>query len=224
VAQPLHISPGIALIFDMDGVIIDSNSIHTVAWKRYLAQFQLEIPDLEQRMYGRRNDEIVRDFFGDSLPPAEITRRGAQKERIYRELMASEVHQRLVPGVVDFVRSVTGIPLALATNAEPDNVSFVLDAAGIASSFRAVIDGHQVEFAKPHPEIYLRAAELLLTAPEDCIVFEDSFTGTEAARRAGARVVGVKTSHDSFTDIDFSIRDFRDPDLIPWLSQQKPHS
>jgi HAD superfamily hydrolase (TIGR01509 family) len=224
VTQPLPICSGLALIYDMDGVIIDSNPVHTVAWKRYLARFQLEIPDLEERMYGRRNDEIVREFFGHSLPATEVTLRGAEKEQLYRELMASEVRERLVPGVLEFVRSAAEIPQALATNAEPDNVSFVLEAASITNVFRAVIDGHQVQFAKPHPEIYLRAAELLLTPVENCIVFEDSFTGTEAARRAGARVVGVKTSHDSFPDIDFTIRDFRDPDLRPWLSQQRPRS
>jgi HAD superfamily hydrolase (TIGR01509 family) len=221
---PLHVSSGIALIFDMDGVIIDSNPIHTVAWKRYLARFDRDIPDLEQRMYGRRNDEIVREFFGPSLTAAEVTRHGAEKERLYRELMTLEVKDRLVPGVVEFIRSAAGIPLALATNAEPANVSFVLEAAGIADNFHAVIDGHQVEFAKPHPEIYLKAAELLLTPPENCIVFEDSYAGTEAARRAGARVVGVTTSHAAFPDADFAIRDFQDLELRPWLSQQRPRS
>lgn len=204
----------------MDGVIIDSNPVHTSAWKEYLAQYDIRVPDLEARMYGRRNDEIVPDFFGHTLSPEEIFAHGAAKERLYRHLMAEGVHRSLVPGAVEFISAAAPAPLAVATNAEPANVSFVLKAAGLEGRFQVVLDGHQVQFPKPHPEIYLRAAAQLGVEPANCVVFEDSYTGTEAARRAGTRVVGVQTSHLTFPDVDFAISDFTDPRLVTWLSQQ----
>lgn len=208
----------------MDGVIVDSNPVHTQAWVSYLDRFGIRIDNLEARMYGRRNDEIVRDFFGEAISDAEVIAHGAEKERLYRELMRPQITDRLVPGVVEIVRSAREMPMGIGTNAEPNNVSFVLEACGLDGYFRAVVDGHQVRHAKPHPEVYLRAAQLLGIEPGNCIVFEDSFAGTASARAAGARVVGVKTSHLEFPDTDFAIHDFRDPELVPWLAAQKPRS
>ncbi|MDX2152493.1 MAG: HAD family phosphatase [Bryobacteraceae bacterium] len=207
----------LAFLFDMDGVIVDSNPVHTIAWQIYLNRFGIVIPDLEHRMFGRRNDEIIRDFFPEPLTDDEVFAHGANKEALYRELMGPQLASRLVPGVVDFLARRTEIPAALATNAEPKNVDFVLDAAGLRPRFAAVVDGHQVERPKPHPEIYLKAARLLGAAPEDCVVFEDSFAGAAAARAAGARVVGVTTSHAEFPDVDFTISGFDDPRLAQWL-------
>jgi len=85
-----------------------------------------------------------------------------------------------------------------------------------------VVDGHQVRQAKPHPEIYLRAAELLSAAPRNCIVFEDSFSGVEAARAAGARVVGLKTTHRELPGTELAIDDFNSPDLEAWMRAQVP--
>lgn len=173
-------------------------------------------------MYGRRNDEIVRDFFGQSIAADDIITHGAAKETLYRELMLPEIRERLVPGVVDFIRQAAPAPMGIGTNAEPRNVAFVLKAAGIEGCFQAIVDGDQVDRPKPHPEVYLKAAELLRSDPRNCIIFEDSFAGTAAARAAGARVVGVKTSHSDFPDTDLAVRDFLDPELIQWLSEQQP--
>ena len=208
----------------MDGVIIDSNPVHTLAWSSYLRRFGVHIDNLEARMYGRRNDEIVRDFFGSALSDDDVAAHGAAKERLYRELMQPQIAERLVPGVVDFIGLLRGLPLGIGTNAEPANVSFVLSHSGLAGLFRAVVDGHQVEQPKPHPEIYLTTAALLKTTPADCIIFEDSLAGVAAARAAGARVVAVKTSHADLPAADFSIFDFRSPELAAWLSEQRPLS
>ncbi|MEO8658597.1 MAG: HAD family phosphatase [Bryobacteraceae bacterium] len=216
------ISQGLALIFDMDGVIIDSNPVHTKAWVSYLAGFGITIDNLEERMYGRRNDELVRDLFGDQVTSEEVFRHGAAKERLYRELMKPELSQRMVPGVVDFIRHAAHVPTGVGTNAEPANVAFVLEAAGLEGCFQAIVDGHRVANPKPHPEVYLRVAALLQMDPKNCIVFEDSYTGTAAASAAGARVVGVQTSHAKFPDVDLAIRDFCDPELFSWLASQRP--
>jgi HAD superfamily hydrolase (TIGR01509 family) len=173
-------------------------------------------------MIGKRNDEIVRDFFGPGLSDSEVMACGAAKEALYRKMMAPCLGERVVSGLIPFLDQCQGVPTGLATNAEPLNVQFVLEQSGLSGRFDVVIDGHQVARPKPHPEIYERAARELRTPPQNCIVFEDSFTGAEAALLAGARVVGVATTHSQFSGVHFTIRDFRDSELLVWLSQQRP--
>ncbi|MFB3825349.1 MAG: HAD family hydrolase [Bryobacteraceae bacterium] len=215
--------PGLALIFDMDGVIVDSNPVHREAWRAYNLRFGIPTDeDMLRRMYGKRNDDIVRDFFGTHLSPEAVFEHGAAKERLYRELMSGRVEEWLVPGVREFLARHAGLAIGLASNAEAANVEFLLDAAGLRPYFRAAVDGYMVANPKPHPEIYLRTAQLLGSRPENCIVFEDSPGGIEAARAAGMRVVGVRTTHRAIAGADLEIRDFLDVRLEPWLQQQKP--
>jgi len=169
-------------------------------------------------MHGKRNDDIVEDFIGRDLAPAAIFEHGAAKERLYRQLMATRLKENLVRGVEAFLRRYEGVPMAVASNAEPANVDMVLDGAGLRSRFRVVVDGQQVDRPKPFPDVYLRAATLLGVNPRKCIVFEDSPTGVEAGRSAGMRVVGVQTHSADLRDVDLSIRDFEDPKLEPWLN------
>jgi HAD superfamily hydrolase (TIGR01509 family) len=173
-------------------------------------------------MFGRRNDDIVRDSFGPDLDPAEIFRHGAEKEKLYREMMSPVLREHLVPGVTAFLERHRNAPMAVASNCEPANADFVIDTGGLRPYFRVVIDGHQVERPKPDPEIYLRAAEALSIASANCIVFEDSMAGVEAAQSSGARVVGVRTTHSAseLSHVDVSVRDFLDPELERWLSAQ----
>jgi beta-phosphoglucomutase len=217
------LGPGMAMVLDMDGVIVDSNPLHAEAWIRYNRRFGIDTGEtLAERMYGRRNDEIVRDFFGPRLSAEEVAAHGAAKEALYREMLKPILSEALVPGVRAFLRRHAGQPVGLATNAEPANVDFILDGAKLRAYFQVVVDGHQVRQAKPHPEIYLRAAELLSAAPRNCIVFEDSFSGVEAARAAGARVVGLKTTHRELPGTELAIDDFNSPDLEAWMRAQVP--
>lgn len=210
-----------ALILDMDGVIIDSNPVHREVWTLYNRRFGIETDEaMQQRMYGRRNDEIVRDFFGEHLTAEEIRTHGAAKEQLYRETIGPMVNEALVPGVREFLERHRTAPLGLASNAEPANVEFLLDAAGLRPYFRAVVDGHQVANPKPHPDIYLRAASLLGTDPRQCLVFEDSEAGITAARAAGMAVVGVRTTHRDLAGVDLAIDDFNSPALEPWLARR----
>jgi len=211
----------LALILDMDGVIIDSNPIHRRVWAEYNRRFGIETDEgMQQRMYGRRNDEIVRDFFGSHLTDEEVRAHGAAKERLYRETIRPAIQEALVPGVREFLERHGGQPIGLATNAEPANVEFLMEAAHLRPYFRAVVDGHQVPNPKPHPDIYLRAAGLLGAEPGHCVVFEDSRTGIEAARAAGMAVVGLRTTHEELPGVDLEIRDFNSPELEPWLANR----
>lgn len=202
----------------MDGVIVDSNWWHRKAWAEYNLRHGIETDEaMQQRMYGKRNDDIVRDFFGTHLTDAEVAEHGAAKERLYREMIRPDLHAALVPGVREFLARHRGEPVGMATNAEPANVEFLLEEAGLRPYFRIVVDGHQVSNPKPHPEIYLRAAELLGAPPQDCVVFEDSLPGVNAALAARMAVVGVMTTLNAIPGVDLQIRDFNNPDLEPWL-------
>ena len=210
-----------ALIFDMDGVIIDSNPVHRVAWAEYTRRHGVEMTEaMQQRMYGKRNDEIIRDFLGNHLTGDEVLAHGAAKEALYREMMKPRAEASLVPGLRAFLERHRELKFGLATNAEPPNVDFVLDTTGLRTFFPVVVNGYQVTHPKPHPEIYLRAAELLGVPPGECVVFEDSYTGVEAGITAGMRVVGVTTTHEDLPGVSLSISDFRDPTLESWLSAQ----
>jgi beta-phosphoglucomutase len=211
----------LALIFDMDGVIVDSNPAHRQAWEIFNRRYGIETSEeMHQRMYGKRNDEIVRDFFGD-LPAGEAAARGAAKEVVYRGLIGERLESLLVPGVRQFLERYAALPKAVASNAEPANIQFVLDIAGLRRYFRVVVDGNQVRHPKPDPEIYLRAAELLGWAPRNCIVFEDSYAGVEAARVAGMRVVGILTTHAELPGAALSVHNFTSGDLQEWLRAQE---
>jgi len=207
----------LALILDMDGVLIDSNPLHAHAWRVYLLQYGISADSILERMHGKRNDQIVRNLFGEQLSDAEVFAHGAAKERLYRDLMRPELEKHLLPGLVPFLERHRHLPLGVASNAEPANIDFVLDEGNLRQYFAVAVAGDRVTHPKPHPEIYLLAAKLLGVAPADCVIFEDSPTGIEAAQAAGARVVAVESTPAQLPPTDFRIRDFADPAIEPWL-------
>ena len=216
------LAEGLALVFDMDGVLVDSNPIHCEAWEVFNRRYGLETTEaMRWSMYGKRNDEIVREYFGEGLAPQEVVARGAAKEQLYREMIASRIEEILVPGLRAFLELHRDDLMAVASNAEPENLDFVLDRSGLRSYFRVVVDGHQARYPKPHPELYLRTAGLLGVAPVNCLIFEDSYYGVEAARAAGARVIGVLTTHGDLPGAALTIDNFGNGDLAQWLCAQE---
>jgi len=220
-SQCLALSPGLALVFDLDGVVVDSMPLHTLAWQRYLRSLGIQGNDGEARMHGRRTDEIVRDFLGAETDPSIVLRTWRGEERLFREMMRDQLDRHLVPGVARLLERASPAPVALATNAEPANVDFVLDGAGLRRFFSVIVDGTQVANAKPAPDVYLRAASELGVPPAQLYRLEDSPVGVEAARAAGARVVGVLTHSAPLGGVDFSVRDFLEPELETWLLAQR---
>src|ERR1700749_407037 len=107
-----------ALIFDMDGVIVDSNPWHRNAWQEYNRSLGIEMTEImQQKMYGKRNDELIREFFGQQLGDPEVFAHGAAKEMLYREMIKLHINDVLVPGIREFLARHQDLALAVATNA-----------------------------------------------------------------------------------------------------------
>lgn len=211
------------MIFDMDGVLVHSMPLHVTAWEQYLERFGVDVQDLERRMHGKRNTELVWEFIGKEVPEEAAIAHGAAKEQLFRELMKEGALEDFdVAGVKQFLERYADVPKAIGSNAEQENIDFVLDRFELRSYFQIAINGLQAARPKPFPDIYLECAKRLEIEPANCIVFEDSPAGAEAGIAAGMRVVGVETTPTSFRGISLQIRDFRDPLLESWLQSQRP--
>ena len=199
-----------ALIFDMDGVIVNNDRYHCLSWVEFARKHGKEVTfDEVTSWFGSTNRTILEDLFENTLSPAQITQMGREKEIIYREMYARDI--KPVSGLPDFLGSLDGSFLVgLATSAPGENVEFVLRETGLSGYFTSITDESDIKNGKPDPEIFLRAASKLGAVPADCLVFEDSHHGIVAARRAGMHVVGVATTHkpEMLKDTDLIIRDF----------------
>lgn len=191
--------PYAAVLFDMDGVVVDNMPLHRAVWTEFahangLAPTEAEIRALD----GRRAADIIRAFWGDDLDEAEIARRSSARESLYRErLGTAELHA--VPGVVAYLDMLgaLGVPRILATSATPANVETVLARLGLADRFEGRVTAADVSHGKPHPEVYLKAAALAGVSAARCLVVEDALPGVQAAKAAGARCLGLMTSEDA---------------------------
>ena len=202
------------IIFDMDGVIVDSNPAHKESLQQFVKShgYTLDEQQLKEKIFGRNNREWIPMLFADrTLTPAEISRYADEKEQLFRDLYRDAVAP--LPGLRDFLDQLQAatIPYAIATSAPRANVDFVLDHTGLTRYFTTILHEAHFERGKPHPEIYQRATAALRLEPTRCVVFEDSLSGITAARRAGCPVVGVTTTHAAgelagtlFTVADFT--------------------
>jgi beta-phosphoglucomutase family hydrolase len=184
-----------ALIFDMDGTMVDNMAIHNQTWIDYLAEIgvQADPQTFNDRTAGKTTPDILRLFLGQQLSDAETRAISHEKENRYREQFQRQA--RPLPGLLDLLHATrrAGLRLGVATSAPPENVAVVLEALGLEGFFDALVHGNEIVRGKPDPEIFLTAAARLQTPPERCLVFEDSRLGIEAARRAGMRAVVITT-------------------------------
>ena len=189
-----------AVIFDMDGVIADTNAHHQIAWRAYYEHHGRTLSDAEfvEHIAGKHNNAIVGHLFpGQVLPPDDVYRLGYEKEALFRELYAPDI--KPVPGLPAFLDMLKqhGIKTAVATSAPVENLDFVIDTLQLRPFFDVLLHEKLVTRPKPDPEIYLKAMTMLGVSPEESVIFEDSMTGLQAARAAGARVIGVATTHST---------------------------
>ncbi len=184
-----------AVIFDMDGVIVDSEPYSMQALIDILRQYGVEPTEEElQRSYGRRVRDDFVDYFSRHGVAADVNMAIAHKHARYYHLAAG--HLQPLPGVVALLMRLQdhGYHLALASSGDRVKVAFGMQALALNGIFEAVVTGDDVAHSKPDPEIYLIAAQQLAVPPEQCLAIEDAPAGVEAAKRAGMRCVAVTNS------------------------------
>lgn len=187
--------PG-AVIFDLDGTIVDNMSLHAEAFAAFAARHGLPplTPADRAKLDGRRNSEIFPVLFGREMSRDEWQRHEQEKEGLYRELSRGRiVPVRGLDRLLEWLGE-SRVAVALATSAPAANVAHTLAEAGLQSAFPVIVRGDQVARGKPAPDVFVEAARQLETPAGACLVFEDAPMGVVAARAAGMPVVGVTTS------------------------------
>ncbi len=185
-----------AVIFDMDGVLIDNGDYHFQAWKIFCEKYGIPFSEeiFRSQYFGQTNELILSGMFEKGLTKAETETLASEKEEIYRTIYAPYIQP--VNGLIPFIKMLktANIAIGIATSAPKKNVDFVLNALNIENQIDVIVYDSMVSKSKPHPEIYLKAAELLKTKPSACVVFEDSLSGTKSAYDAGAKVIALTTT------------------------------
>lgn len=213
--------PHKALLFDLDGTLVDNMMVHHRAWQRKLRELGLDytLERVKEEIHGV-NLEILERLFGDRFTMEERQQIAWDKEAAYRDIFASELQERAVPGALDFIRRAheLHIPMAIGTAGPQENAFFVLDGLGLTDLMGHVVHSGMVSKGKPHPEVFARGAHALGVPLEECIIFEDSVTGAQAANNAGSPVIVLTTTHreEEFTaqEVVAFRPDFRELEVV----------
>lgn len=187
-----------AILFDMDGTLVDNIPFHQEAWLRFLAARRVHIRVEEFRAQNHGTiTEMIRRFFPEIHDAEVIHLLGQEKEQTYRDLYGP--HIRAMDGLVEFLESLQkmGIEAHLATMGDQPNIDFVFERLGLGSYFKSTTGGEMVSKGKPDPEIFVKSMEKAGLLPEQCWVIEDSKGGILAGKAAGCKVIGIATSHGS---------------------------
>jgi beta-phosphoglucomutase family hydrolase len=200
-----------AVLWDMDGTLVDSEEYHWLSWRDTMASEGIAITH-EQflKTFGQRNDSILPQWLAAGTSAERIQQVGDSKEELYRKLVR-EGRLEPLPGVMDWVRRLRkqGWLQAVASSAPRKNIEVVLEAMGLAGFFEALVSAEDVTAGKPDPQVFQKGAERLGMLPSRCIVVEDAVPGVEAARRAGMRCIGV-SRNGSLAGADVVVRSLVD--------------
>ncbi len=200
------LNSGLAVIFDMDGVIVDSARYHYLAWRTLLEKRNREYSYEEFKTnFGRRTDMQVRRILGN-IPDAEVTAFVKEKDILFREIIGRSV--AAFPGVVDLIKNIKNHEgkLAVGSSSPTETVHLIVGKLGVKEDFDTIVCGDEVTEGKPSPQIFLTAARKLGVLPEKCVVIEDAVIGVAAAKNGGMRAVAVTNTHER--------RDFTEADLV----------
>ena len=186
-----------ALIFDMDGTMVDSMPWHAKAWIEFARRrgLALDVPDLMRRTTGRNAFECACVLMGREVSLEESAQITDEKESIYRELFGAAFAEVAGFGAFAAQAAARGLKIAVGTAGDRHNIAFVMSRLAMNPLPLAIVGGDEGLPGKPEPAIFLEAARRIGVEPENCIVFEDAPFGIEAARRGGMRAVAVCTTH-----------------------------
>lgn len=211
-----------ALLFDLDGTLLNSDPIHVGVFIDIMKPHGIEVTEAfyASHIHGRMNVDFFAEFLPDLPDPQALS---DEKEAEYRRRLPRPYPA--MPGAVDLVRraKAEGWPRAVVTNAMRANADAMLDAIGLSDAFDVVVIGEECARGKPHPDPYLAAMDALGIGPNRAIAFEDSPSGLRAAAASGALTIGLRSTLDDTSlraaGADHSIEDFNDPALAAILNQ-----
>ena len=187
----------IGAIFDWDGVVIDSSTLHEKSWDRLAVETGFALPPGHfKKGFGMKNVFIIPKILKWTESPDEVRKLSLRKEELYRELVISHGIAPL-PGVTPLLDELAGhgIPCAIGSSTERLNIETILKVLGFERYFSAIVSADDVSHGKPDPEVFLTAAVRIAREPRHCVVFEDALVGIEAAHRGGMKVVAVATTN-----------------------------
>lgn len=203
-----------ALVFDMDGTLVDNSAYHKQSWEIFCSKYNLPQFNL-YKMFGNTNKEILSSLYGRELDDDEVHKLATEKELLYQKIYNH--HIRPLPGLKDLLNALksNNIRIALATSAPTINVEWVLKKTGTTSFFEEIVDDSQIKNGKPDPEIFIKAAEKLNLDPSQCIAVEDAVHGVKSAKAAGMKVIAITTtnSRENLKEADLIIDSFHELDL-----------
>ncbi|MCB9852283.1 MAG: HAD family phosphatase [Phycisphaerales bacterium] len=186
-----------AVIFDMDGVLVDSYAPHLESWRVLAKEIGAEISDEQfDHTFGRTSRDIIRMLF-DVTDDDRVRAYDERKESLYRDIVRDNVPE--MPGATALLERLAtkGITLAVGTSGPRENINLVCDGLGWNELLRVRVTGADVTHGKPDPEIFLQGASRLGVAPDKCVVVEDAPAGIEAAKRGGMRCIGLTSTHEA---------------------------
>ncbi len=180
-----------AFLFDLDGVIIDTEPQYDIFWKKTGEDYNLGIEHFEQAVKGITLPNIIRRFFSH-LPQEET-----EKIMAANHAFELEMDMEPIPGSMEFLESLKkeGVKMGLVTSSDDAKLEIVFNRLPLKQFFGTIVSSDRITEGKPHPMCYLLAAQDLGTSPEDCIVFEDSFNGIRSGNSAGMKVIGLSTTN-----------------------------
>lgn len=194
------------VLWDLDGVLIESSQQHLDSWISVLPRFGLTMSrEVHEQTFGMNNREILTIMLGE-LPEADLLRRiSSAKESAFREIIKGTVEPLV--GAVELLEKLYSVKVrqAIASSAPEENIHVVVEELKIGGYFQALVSGQDLP-AKPNPAVYLEAARQIELGPEACVVVEDAVVGVRGAKKAGMRAVGVTTTH--------AAEALRDADLV----------
>ncbi|NJO40892.1 MAG: HAD family phosphatase [Cyanobacteria bacterium CRU_2_1] len=207
--------PFAAVLFDMDGTIVDNVPLHQQVWHEFAHLHGLNPSEAELEFAkGRKAVEVISFLFG-TLTPEEVSQLTAERQVLYRQRLAESQTVRTIPGVEKFLTGLgeLGVVRVLATSAPFVNVEAVFNKFHLTPYFEAIVTSENVCHGKPDPEIFLTAAQRAGAKPEDCLIAEDSEAGIIAAKAAGATCLGLITTQ-SKADLQEQGADFVASDFL----------
>ncbi len=183
----------VAVIWDVDGTLVDTAELHFQAWAAIARDMGRPFSRADfAATFGRRNPEIIHQLFGERFSDWQVAELGDRKEELYRREAGKGVE--LLPGVWTLLEGLhtAGIAQAVGSSAPRKNLELILRLTHTAPFFGAVVSSEDTQFGKPHPEVFLIAAERLGVPPAHCLVFEDAVAGVQAARAGGMKCIAVR--------------------------------